>query len=172
MKLLALLQTLLLLTTSLIPEGRVMMAGAGACTGECGCSSESREAGNCCCSKAEQEQPAKSQERETARTSCCKKATPSEKTCCSGKSSLRPCCSKSNDSDGNRDAVPECGVISTCPCGSSFVDASVIHGPRTVVTRVQIQSGRNWIRSCTILDDCCSPERPAPATPPPKSSTC
>ncbi len=62
-------------------------------------------------------------------------------------------------------------VISTCGCGE-YSATLVVHAPRTVVRGVRVQSAYACPESCLTVDDGCTAERSAPATPPPKSFSC
>ena len=176
MRIVAFIQAILLLTTSLIPEGRVLLGGHEACAGECGCSAESRREGTCCCSSAKQSPSADCNASGKASKSCCSAASEDKSSavtnyCCSKSASPRSCCSSKGGGNSKRQPSPRWGVISTCGCGE-YAATSILHAPRTVVSGVRVQGSHDRIEACLIFDQRCNAERPAPATPPPKSSSC
>ncbi|APZ94221.1 hypothetical protein Fuma_03845 [Fuerstiella marisgermanici] len=172
MKLLALIQALLLLTTSLVPEGRVLLSG-GSCAGECGCSADSRRSGTCCCSTAP---PSESSRDSSDADSCCQsgkseRVNSAPASCCSRKGAPKSCCSEDSSPRKQREPTPDWGMISTCGCGE-YSATLVLHAPRTVVRGVRVQGTYARPESSLTIDECCNAERSAPATPPPKSSSC
>lgn len=172
MKLLALIQALLLLTTSLVPEGRVLLSG-GSCAGECGCSADSRRSGTCCCSAT----PSSESSGDASDTSSCCQAGKLDaadsvaSSCCNRKGAPKSCCSENSSPRKQREPTPDWGVITTCGCGE-YNATLVLHAPRTVVRGVRVHSAHARPESCLTVDDACTAERSAPATPPPKSSSC
>ncbi len=172
MRILALIQALLLLTTSLVPEGRVLLSG-GSCAGECGCSADSRRSGTCCCSTA----PSSDSSRKTSDAdNCCQAERPdaadsTASSCCNRKGATKSCSSDDSGSRIRREPTPDWGMISTCGCGE-YSATLVVHAPRTVVRGVRVQSAYACPESCLTVDDGCTAERSAPATPPPKSFSC
>ena len=186
MKLAAALQILLLLATTLLPEGRYSLAPGGSCAETCGCSKESRSAGSCCCSKkaalpkAAGTASAKSccasakscsASGKVADTkSCCQKAASTAR-CGRAASAARTCCQQ-KDAGTGKQSSPPWSVVSQCPCGTDSAELHVVCMPRTRAISCAVQSQPETCERLVVTDDMCSPLPPAPATPPPQSFPC
>lgn len=175
MKFFAILQIFLLLATCVVPEGRHLLSKGG-CSNGCGCSAESRQAGNCCCST----QATKATVAATPGCSNCKAAEsqkpvatqtcsncPTEKaprTCCSTAQST--CCSSSGPASSTG---PE---ISSCPCGDEVWELQVIMMPRVKAARIEVCCDCAKAAAYRVQDNRPIGERSQPESPPPKNLPC
>lgn len=165
MRILALLQIVLLLATSLVPEGRHLLSAKTQCGSDCACSAESRQAGTCCCSgKTKASDVDADTDAEPAKgCSNCKAAVAKATECCS---QTKSCC-KAGPRSGKSNCHQE--AISACPCGSDAYELVVITMPRTGPLRVHLESPCNVEMPSTILDERCDSAISEPESPPPKA---
>jgi len=104
-KLLALIQIVVLLSTLLIPEGHTSVSSGG-----CGCSTSERTAGTCCCSTGTGSCcSVASLKADKGKPSCCQKAK-AEKQTPTKSPKAQSCCSKK---------ATGTGIRSSCPCGGT-----------------------------------------------------
>ncbi len=177
MRPLAFLQIALLLTTSILPEGRILMSQAHGCSdGKCECSAKSQQNGSCCCS-------AKKQDEEDSESRCGHhdgKASSDDaaRVCCStasAKSELsEECCLTESSSVGSceESASDSIATVSSCPCNADSPVVWVCHLPRTLPTRVPAPA-IVWTRELNTLgDDRRVRQVDAPPTPPPDNMPC
>lgn len=178
MRLLALLQIALLLTTSILPEGRMLMSRAQTCDGgECGCSSESRNNGTCCCSTKTQS--------DGELESHCAQNTADAVTVAD---STGHCCSQTTvESTSTEDSrptkpLPSAGcdkpteslaaTVSSCPCGGELPAVWVSHMPQTLAVRVPAPAVTCTQSLRTHIDAQRRPKVDEPPTPPPNATVC
>jgi hypothetical protein len=168
MKLVALFQALLLLSTTVLPEGRYLLAPGAVCEDGCKCTTESREAGMCCCS---QNKSAATKSDKTANSCCAAGGDSQVESCCSKNDTTKTCCQTKSRSTRKQNS-PVWGIVGQCPCGSDSAEVHVLCMPRTRVQHASLQSPLQ--RHCVIDvdDESCSPQLPAPATPPPQNHSC
>lgn len=117
-KLLALIQVAVLLGTSCLPGGFTTVSSDG-----CGCSSDARQAGTCCCSSNEDSCCSKTP---ATVKSCCVKTKDTAKTC--GVQTASSCCVPKSSGDRPRQKSSS-GFRSSCPCGAT-AKLAVITMPR------------------------------------------
>lgn len=154
MKLQALLQIFVLLSTTIIPNGHCFVTAGG-----CGCSSSQRADGTCCCSAGP--------------SACCStgKAAPQKGSCCSAKKPADTDETESASSDVCRrdrsDRDTATGYHSLCPCGGP-ASVAILLMPR-IQTEVTERPG---LHEADRLLACDQPDpgrlREAPAPPPPR----
>jgi hypothetical protein len=180
MRLLAFLQIALLLTTSILPEGRILMSQAQTCDGgECGCSAESRNNGTCCCSTKAQS------DRESE--SLCAQNTAGEVTVAG---STGHCCPQTTvASNPTEDSCPpkpkpkpiaRCGqpteprtaTVSSCLCGGELPVVWVSHMPQTLPVRVSTPAVTGTQSLKASSDEKRRPKADEPPTPPPNATVC
>ena len=182
MRLFACLQIALLLTTSILPEGKILLSQAQVCNdGECGCSAESRQNGTCCCSTKKERgerdsecRSGQSGDEATADNSasvCCSKESltgkPSEnssETCCSTKPSPASRCDKATD--------VLMSAVSGCSCGGDSPVVWVCHMPRTLPVRIPSPALALTQEVNVLVDDQRQPKVDEPPTPPPDDRVC
>ncbi len=178
MRLLAFLQIVLLLTTSIFPEGRMLMSQSVTCsTGECDCSAELRRNGSCCCSsdkRVESDSVARCQQTgdhdsgvaESA-GSCCARKT--EKNTAAGIN----CAAKQTPVASNEQfAEVLITTVSACPCDSDSQVVWVSHMPRMLPVCVPA-AVITWTQGLTaLIDDQRRRKVDEPPTPPPNSTVC
>ncbi len=166
MRILATIQILLLLMTTLLPEGRFPVL-AMSCDSTCGCSAESKESGPCCCTRSK-----KSTAKATTSRSCC--SGQSRKTnkpkCCSGHSN-RPSQEKHDSRPRDRDLIGKM-VVEKCPCGSDDAGFAVVHSPRNSAVNAQVQTTQDRCALNTLTSKDRTAEGHPPDVPPPQLSCC
>ena len=166
MKLFAILQILLLVGTSLLPEGPYLRGPSSQCANGCGCTAETRRAGQCCCTR-----------RQTA--SCCDKSAAS-KSCNSKRAPGRSCCSTRSKSAAtgtpksrryakqHRTPKSPNGLVSGCPCGGPSPGLHLLHMPRDTPDYATLLNGYSFCAPLVVSNDVYSPFTSLPPTPPPK----
>ena len=118
-KLLSLIQIAVLISTSLILEGRTSVFTDG-----CDCSTSERTTGTCCCSKGTGNCcSVASLKANKEKSSCCQKAK-AEKQTLTESPKAQSCCSKKATSTGIR---------SSCPCGRSTTQFAITLMPRLLI---------------------------------------
>lgn len=184
MKWLAVIQMLLLIGTSIVPDGYRPTA-ATQCAGQCGCSKQQREKGSCCCSGTRSSSDRSDDDHPTTKktsTSCCSRSESSRdnfkasSSCCSASdhdaANSERCCSKKSGSSTGRTHIPAKPQIGRCPCGDASIAASVLHAPRVAPLRTQIPC--SVLQPQIVMMDggrvLC--ERDQPPVPPPRRSCC
>lgn len=180
MRLFALLQIALLLTTSILPEGRMLLSQAQVCSdGECGCLAESRRNGTCCCStKSRDERDSESRCRQSGDEATSEDST---SVCCSRKVKSRPsedcheaCCSTKPSPATRYDKAADVleTAVSGCSCGGNSPVVWVCHMPRTLPTRVP-SPAFTWTHEVNVpVDDRRQRKVDEPPAPPPDNACC
>lgn len=173
MKFLATLQIFLLLAACMVPEGRHLLSKGDGCTNGCGCSTESRKSGECCCStkKAIPASPgcsnckkAESQKSATAKTHAACPTDQLASSCCSSEPS--GCC---HSSEQDRPTGPQ---ISRCPCGNEVWELQVIMMPRVKTSRIDVMCFSAQPARLCVMDNRSMGQRPQPESPPPQNLPC
>lgn len=182
MKFSALLQIVLLLITSLIPEGRLALTQSSDCRGTCACSAQARHNGACCCTHR------KTSRSDTGRQPrrCCEHRSSGRtsgsgteaRSCCSGKSGAHKIRSDTHRNPAapapparERAGLPQ-GMIVSCPCGGDASATLVLHAPRTAVSRAQLTCLPDFFVAYVPVSEGCAPAGDPPDRRPPKSHSC
>ena len=178
MRLLALLQIALLLTTSILPEGRMLMSQAQTCdSGECGCSTESRNNGTCCCSTKTQSD-SESESHSAQNTAVKVTVADSTEHCCSqttveSTSAEDSCATKPSPIAGcGQPTESLTATVSSCPCGGELPAVWVSHMPQTLAVRVPAPAVTCTQSLRTHIDEERQPNVDEPPTPPPNATVC
>lgn len=178
MRLIALLQIALLLTTSILPEGRILMSQSRMCDGgECGCSAEARNGGTCCCTiktqgdresddRCEQNSDGDATVAESTGR-CCSLTTrqdDSARDSCSTKAAPIAGCGQPTDA--------LVGTVSSCACGEDSPGVWVSHMPQTMPILVTAPEITFTGSLKAPVDDQRHRKVDKPPTPPPNAIFC
>lgn len=123
MKLIAIFQILILLTSVIIPEGAHRIVRGCSCGDDCQCSSETKTAGTCCCGTKPSETASANKSSccqskdETSRSACCSKPPKTDSpSCCQKPDSPKSCCEAPTSSEAIKTACcdPQTGGRQIC----------------------------------------------------------
>lgn len=175
MKFAAILQVILLLGATVLPEGGYSFVVAnGPCGAGCQCSSQKVKTNTCCCSNNQKPEAA----------SCCSGSDdncslPELPACCQeaaanaaqadrtdSKDNSKSCCQASSKAP-----TSPWGQITGCPCGRESGSKSGLMMPRLLSERANV-CRYPWVESLAVTDEGCSPIPPKPVTPPPQFPVC
>lgn len=159
MKLVAVLQVLILLTSVIIPEGQHAVVRGCECRDNCECSEESRQSGTCCCGKQQQD---KQPEANSNPGSCCpKNLQTKKKSCCSTNVAATAC--------GKPDSEPQDDSIG-CGCKQTVVQILVTLMPRLRPSSTTMNGHPEVIEILSQVSDQILQNVRLPEVPPPKNS--
>ena len=190
MKLIAIFQILILLTSVVVPEGAYRVVRGCSCGDNCQCSSETKQSGACCCgtkasepdakpggsccqSKSKNTQPACcSTPAKTTSVSCCPKTDSSKSRFCSTQGNHKSCESQNRNPSHQRQPSHEPvedKLSSTCGCTEVIIHLTVVLMPRLRPSTVCLDDSLFFVDRLPLVSDSTLTNSRLPEVPPPQN---